>query len=102
MSSDIHLGRQRKGDLREGTSVSAFAPCVPTVTLISLRDAEDKRTQRRLQHGNPDPRLMSNSHYRRSEGKSKRLFRDIPWQSVAWMSDGERRRGQGRSLSRSD
>ncbi|XP_016888033.1 protein CBFA2T3 isoform X3 [Cynoglossus semilaevis] len=68
MSSDIHLGRQRKGDLREGTSVSAFAPCVPTVTLISLRDAEDKRTQRRLQHGNPDPRLMSNSHYRRSEG----------------------------------
>ncbi|XP_058485287.1 protein CBFA2T3 isoform X2 [Solea solea] len=78
MSSDIHLERQRNAELRGGTSASAFAPCVPTVALISLRETRGKHAAHRLQPGSRDPNLATGSHYHRSEGSRVQTVGTMP------------------------
>lgn len=67
MSCDLHLKRQKKTDLKAGTSC---APLVPTVTLISYQELRDKHTAHSLQPGSLESSLATRSHYRYSEGMS--------------------------------
>lgn len=71
MSAKVHLESQKKVDLRTGSSSAlAFAPRVPTVTLISHRELRVKHTDPRLRPGSLDPNSLTSSHYRCSEGRS--------------------------------
>ncbi|KAM7406018.1 hypothetical protein PAMP_000424 [Pampus punctatissimus] len=81
MSAEVHLERQKKADLRAGSSPSAvFAPCVPTVTLISYRELRNKHTALRPQRGSLGPNPAAISHYRCTEGrKRERGFYSIGW-----------------------
>ncbi|KAF0043103.1 hypothetical protein F2P81_004440 [Scophthalmus maximus] len=67
MSAEIHLERRKNVDLRGETPASAFAPRVPTVTLINHRELRDKHTGHRLQRGSLDPKLAPSSRYRCGE-----------------------------------
>ncbi|XP_069381196.1 protein CBFA2T3 isoform X6 [Paralichthys olivaceus] len=82
MSAEIHSERQKRADLRSGTSASAFAsafaPHVPTVTLISHRELKHKHAARRLQPGSLEPSLAPNSHYRCSEGSRVQKVGTMP------------------------
>lgn len=65
MSAEVHLERQRRA---ASTATAAFAPRVPTVTLISHRQLRDKHADHR-----PvclDLNLAGGSLYRGREGKS--------------------------------
>lgn len=101
MSAKVHSKRKKKMDLRAGApSAPAFAPLVPTVTLISHREPRDKHAADRLQAGSLDLNQATSSYYRCSEGRN--LFYEISWQCVTVMSDGWSRSCQVCSLSRSD
>ncbi|XP_044061771.1 protein CBFA2T3 isoform X6 [Siniperca chuatsi] len=79
MSAEVHLERQKKANLRAGTSSApAFAPRVPTVTLISHRELRDRHTAHRLQPGSLDPNLATSSHYRCSEGSRVQKVGTMP------------------------
>ncbi|XP_067443086.1 protein CBFA2T3 isoform X5 [Thunnus thynnus] len=79
MSAEVHLEHQKKADLRAGSSSSAaFAPRVPTVTLISHRELRDKHTAHRPQRGRLDPNLAASSHYRYSEGSRVQKVGTMP------------------------
>ncbi|XP_068436294.1 protein CBFA2T3 isoform X3 [Clinocottus analis] len=79
MSAKVHLERQKKADLRAGVfSAPAFAPRVPTVTLISHRELTDKHTANRLQPGSLDLNLAIRSSYRCSEGSRVQKFGTMP------------------------
>ncbi|XP_040905766.1 protein CBFA2T3 isoform X4 [Toxotes jaculatrix] len=79
MSAEVHLERQKKTNLRGGTSpASAFVPRVPTVTLISHRELRDKHTAHRLQPRSLDPNLATSSHYRCSEGSRVQKVGTMP------------------------
>ncbi|XP_034430051.1 protein CBFA2T3 isoform X4 [Hippoglossus hippoglossus] len=78
MSAEINLERQKRADLRSGTSASAFAPRVPTVTLINHRELKHKHAARRLQPGSLDPNLAPSSHYRCSEGSRVQKVGTMP------------------------
>ncbi|XP_039980733.1 protein CBFA2T3 isoform X3 [Xiphias gladius] len=79
MSAEVHLERQKKADLRGGTSSApVFAPRVPTVTLISHRELKDKHSAQRFQPGILDPSLATSSHYRCSEGSRVQKVGTMP------------------------
>ncbi|XP_070815698.1 protein CBFA2T3 isoform X3 [Chaetodon trifascialis] len=79
MSAEVYLERQKKADLRAGTSSApVFVPRVPTVTLISHRELRDKHTAHRLQPGNLDPNLATSSLYRCSEGSRVQKVGTMP------------------------
>ncbi|XP_062238080.1 protein CBFA2T3 isoform X2 [Platichthys flesus] len=78
MSAEINLERQKRADLRSGTSASAFAPHVPTVTLISHRELKHRHAGRRLQPGSLDPNPAASSHYRCSEGSRVQKVGTMP------------------------
>ncbi|XP_036951689.1 protein CBFA2T3 isoform X6 [Acanthopagrus latus] len=80
MSAEVLLERQKKANLRAGTSPAPmFAPRVPTVTLISHRELRDKHSAtHRLQHGSLDPNLPISSHYRCSEGSRVQKVGTMP------------------------
>ncbi|XP_074471439.1 protein CBFA2T3 isoform X2 [Sebastes fasciatus] len=80
MSSKVHLERQRKVDQRAGaSSAPAFAPRVPTVTLISHRELRGKHTNgHRLQHGSLDLNLATGGYYRCSEGRRVQKVGTMP------------------------
>ncbi|XP_030270085.1 protein CBFA2T3 isoform X7 [Sparus aurata] len=80
MSAEVLLERQKKANLRAGTSPTPmFTPRVPTVTLISHRELRDKHsTTHRLQHGSLDPNLAISSHYRCSEGSRVQKVGTMP------------------------
>ncbi|KAM8762169.1 protein CBFA2T3 isoform 4-T4 [Acanthopagrus schlegelii] len=80
MSAEVLLERQKKANLRAGTSPALmFAPRVPTVTLISHRELRDKHSAtHRLQHGSLDPNLPISSHYRCSEGSRVQKVGTMP------------------------
>lgn len=85
MSCEVYLEHQRKADVRAETSPApAFAPHVPTVTLISHRNLRDKRGAHRLHLGGFDSSLVNRSHYRYSEGRSlsslRTCFMKADWQ----------------------
>lgn len=80
MSAEVHLERQKRADLR---AVPAFAPRVPTVTLISHRELRDKFTAHILQPGNLDHNLVASSRYRYSEGMSLSSYRTF-FMKVFW------------------
>lgn len=61
MSAEVRLERQKKADLR---AAPAFAPRVPTVTLISHRELRDKYPAHILQPERLDHNLAASSHYR--------------------------------------
>lgn len=84
MSCEVHLERQKKANLRAGTSSApVFAPRVPTVTLISHRELRDKHTAHRLPPGSFDSNLPTSSHYRCSEGRSFLLKGPVLWNPLA-------------------
>ncbi|XP_007553961.1 protein CBFA2T3 isoform X3 [Poecilia latipinna] len=70
MSAEVHLERQKRNDLGATSSsfAPAFAPRVPTVTLISHRELREKRAAHRLQPGSLDHKLVASSLYRYTEG----------------------------------
>ncbi|XP_038139850.1 protein CBFA2T3 isoform X4 [Cyprinodon tularosa] len=70
MSAEVHLERQKREDLGAPSSSfgTAFAPRVPTVTLISHRELREKHAAQRFQPGFLDQKLLSSSHYRCIEG----------------------------------
>ncbi|AWP01456.1 putative protein CBFA2T3 [Scophthalmus maximus] len=74
MSAEIHLERRKNVDLRGETPASAFAPRVPTVTLINHRELRDKHTGHRLQRGSLDPKLAPSSRYRCGEAVGHRTI----------------------------
>ncbi|XP_056881623.1 protein CBFA2T3 isoform X2 [Takifugu flavidus] len=79
MSCEVYPEHQRKADLRAETSpASAFAPHVPTVTLISHRNPRDKRGAHQLQLGRFDSSLVNRSHYRYSEGSRVQTVGTMP------------------------
>ncbi|KAK9542874.1 hypothetical protein VZT92_000699 [Zoarces viviparus] len=79
MSAKVQLKRQKKADLRAGaSSAPAFAPRVPTVTLISHRELRDKHTANRLQPGSLDLNLATSSYYRSSEGSRVQKVGTMP------------------------
>ncbi|KAM7424281.1 hypothetical protein PAMA_000561 [Pampus argenteus] len=79
MSTEVHLERQKKADLRAGSSSSAvFAPCVPTVTLISYRELRNKHTALRPQRGSLGPNPAAISHYRCTEGSRVQTVGTMP------------------------
>ncbi|XP_033481870.1 protein CBFA2T3 isoform X4 [Epinephelus lanceolatus] len=79
MSAEVHLERQKKANLRAGASSAlAFAPRVPTVTLISHRELRDKHTAHRLQPGSLDLNLATSSYYRCSEGSRVQKVGTMP------------------------
>ncbi|XP_054464608.1 protein CBFA2T3 isoform X2 [Anoplopoma fimbria] len=79
MSAKVHLERQKKAELRAGaSSAPAFAPRVPTVTLISHRELRDKHTATRLQPESPDLNLATSSYYRYSEGSRVQKVGTMP------------------------
>ncbi|XP_022623652.1 protein CBFA2T3 isoform X3 [Seriola dumerili] len=79
MSAEVHLERLKKADLRGGTSsASAFAPRVPTVTLINHRELKDKHVAHRPQPGSIDRNLATSSHYRCSEGSRVQKVGTMP------------------------
>ncbi|XP_056221113.1 protein CBFA2T3 isoform X3 [Seriola aureovittata] len=79
MSAEVHLERLKKADLRGGTSfASAFAPRVPTVTLINHRELKDKHAAHRPQPGSIDRNLATSSHYRCSEGSRVQKVGTMP------------------------
>lgn len=69
MSTEVHLERKKRDD-----SVPAFAPRVPTVTLISHRELREKLGANRLQPGGFDHNLAAGRRYRCSEGRSVSFF----------------------------
>ncbi|XP_039465673.1 protein CBFA2T3 isoform X7 [Oreochromis aureus] len=75
MSAEVHLERQKRADLR---AVPAFAPRVPTVTLISHRELRDKFTAHILQPGSLDHNLVASSRYRYSEGSRVQKVGTMP------------------------
>ncbi|XP_071344827.1 protein CBFA2T3 isoform X5 [Trachinotus anak] len=80
MSAEVHLEHLKRADLRGGTSspASAFAPRVPTVTLISPRELREKHSAHRLQPGSIDRNLATSSHYRCSEGSRVQKVGTMP------------------------
>lgn len=80
MSAEVHLERQKRADLR---AIPAFAPRVPTVTLISHRELRDKFTAHILQPGSLDHNLVASSRYRYSEGMSLSSYRTF-FMKVFW------------------
>uniref|UniRef100_A0A8D3BIV3 CBFA2/RUNX1 partner transcriptional co-repressor 3 n=1 Tax=Scophthalmus maximus TaxID=52904 RepID=A0A8D3BIV3_SCOMX len=78
MSAEIHLERRKNVDLRGETPASAFAPRVPTVTLINHRELRDKHTGHRLQRGSLDPKLAPSSRYRCGEGSRVQKVGTMP------------------------
>ncbi|XP_008403337.1 protein CBFA2T3 isoform X3 [Poecilia reticulata] len=70
MSAEVHLERQKRNDLGATSSsfAPAFAPHVPTVTLISHRELREKRAAHRLHPGSLDHKLVASSLYRYTEG----------------------------------
>ncbi|XP_019213277.1 protein CBFA2T3 isoform X8 [Oreochromis niloticus] len=75
MSAEVHLERQKRADLR---AIPAFAPRVPTVTLISHRELRDKFTAHILQPGSLDHNLVASSRYRYSEGSRVQKVGTMP------------------------
>ncbi|XP_035767489.1 protein CBFA2T3 isoform X9 [Neolamprologus brichardi] len=75
MSAEVHLERQKRADLR---AVPAFAPRVPTVTLISHRELRDKFATHILQPGSLDHNLVASSRYRYSEGSRVQKVGTMP------------------------
>ncbi|XP_063330545.1 protein CBFA2T3 isoform X1 [Pelmatolapia mariae] len=75
MSAEVHLERQKRADLR---AVPAFAPRVPTVTLISHRELRDKFAAHILQPGSLDHNLVASSRYRYSEGSRVQKVGTMP------------------------
>ncbi|CAF99709.1 unnamed protein product [Tetraodon nigroviridis] len=68
MSCEVYLEHQRKADLMAETSLApAFAPHVPTVTLISHRNLRDKGRAHRPHLGSLDSSLVTRNHYRYRE-----------------------------------
>ncbi|XP_019134909.1 protein CBFA2T3 isoform X5 [Larimichthys crocea] len=79
MSAEVYLERQKMANLRAGTSSApVFAPCVPTVTLISHRELRDKHITHRVQPLSLDPNLATSSHYRCSEGSRVQKVGTMP------------------------
>ncbi|XP_049454864.1 protein CBFA2T3 isoform X4 [Epinephelus fuscoguttatus] len=79
MSAEVHLELQKKANLKaRASSALAFAPRVPTVTLISHRELRDKHTAHRLQPGSLDLNLATSSYYRCSEGSRVQKVGTMP------------------------
>nr|XP_040055941.1 protein CBFA2T3 isoform X4 [Gasterosteus aculeatus aculeatus] len=79
MSAKVHSKRKKKMDLRAGApSAPAFAPLVPTVTLISHREPRDKHAADRLQAGSLDLNQATSSYYRCSEGSRVQKVGTMP------------------------
>lgn len=80
MSAEVHLEQQKRSELGAASSsfAPAFAPHVPTVTLVSHRELREKRAAHRLQPGNIGKNLMASSHYRRNEGSSVQKAGTMP------------------------
>ncbi|TKS70255.1 Protein CBFA2T3 [Collichthys lucidus] len=79
MSAEVYLERQKMANLRAGTSSApVFAPCVPTVTLISHRELRDKHITHRVQPLSLDPNLATSSHYKCSEGSRVQKVGTMP------------------------
>ncbi|XP_029353300.1 protein CBFA2T3 isoform X4 [Echeneis naucrates] len=78
MSAEVHLERLKSADLRDGSSVSAFAPHVPTVTLISHRELKEKHAAYRLLSGRTEHNLATSSHYKCSEGSRVQKVGTMP------------------------
>lgn len=86
MSAEVHLEQQKRSDLGAASSsfAPAFAPHVPTVTLVSHRELREKRAAHRLQPGSIGKNLMASSHYRCNEGRSLTLLQDLFYE-IIWL-----------------
>ncbi|XP_055010300.1 protein CBFA2T3 [Boleophthalmus pectinirostris] len=77
MSAEVHLER-----LKKASSSSAFALCVPTVTLISHKPLRDRASA----HRPPHLPQSAGAHYRCREGRSglypEGLSSEVFWQSA--------------------
>ncbi|KAM4596860.1 protein CBFA2T3 isoform 4-T4 [Fundulus diaphanus] len=80
MSAEVNLERQKRDDLGASSSsfAPAFAPRVPTVTLISHRELWEKHASHRLQPGSLDQKLVASSRYRCSKGSRAQKTGTMP------------------------
>nr|XP_054587830.1 protein CBFA2T3 isoform X3 [Nothobranchius furzeri] len=76
MSAEVHLERQKRNNL--SPSAPAFAPPVPTVTLISHRELREKRAAHRLQPASFDHNLAASSYYRCGDGRKVQKVGTMP------------------------